>query len=859
MTQVGSGQGPSTEKEPTRFSWKGFVGASVFSYLVSRAVMGGSWYPPVVFLVVFVVVVAVRHGRQGPMVGVREVRREAVHLKPLTDRLKRAMELGEAGDLAAAVELIDSVAAHPATERLPLVAANVAMLRSDIAVAQGDLPTAEREAVAAVRHHEQGTNRSTWSEALEKLGKIQLTMGRNEDAHRTLTQALEVGGGFMFRLSRVRVELYLTNLAFDADDIPRATEHATAARKLAAKWRCGPQQASACDMLAILALRENRTEDAARLTAEAARVLGHGDSALPHRVRHLIATALVAHAQGNEQEALAAYLAMMRGVAELRAGWGWRDAQTFYVDLYSEHEFAAYATAHTLHRSGDQRAVEAFALLLELGNRTALRRMLRGELVLRTPDDIEQEGMAEIVGLLTTLAGAEGTTPPEAARAAEVHTPTSPPGAGRQQVAQAYERLETLVSLRFRWALSASDEGRTEDPRAYAKRWNSHVLQVRLVGDGRTNCVAGLWTDPDGIQHPFLHPVEGAAGVLLGEVTGVEDLRPGPTPPTKAQIMPDSADGETEGVRAEAPDWRTTPRCRHLTVRDTTPWATLARLLLPPGLVGLLLNTSPAGAVPKLLVVPDSRLWRVPWTALSVEPDDPEGYVLDRAVLAMLPSLSLADSAAPGGDERATGVVGNRAFAYLAGVNAEGLDLERNALDAAYGTEVVHARTAAELLTVLGPDSPGFSVGAASVHGNDSPGLAHALRLDRRTQLSAARMLTLRFPRTLLINACLSAELDERRGTDPLGIPTVALCRGAETVIGGIFPLPDGRAKNPRDSHPTARILAILYRLLAEGVPPSTALRTAQRQYRAEVGPVPPRLWAGLVSITTTFEDPHRT
>ncbi|MEU8845294.1 CHAT domain-containing protein [Streptomyces sp. NPDC048564] len=114
-------------------------------------------------------------------------------------------------------------------------------------------------------------------------------------------------------------------------------------------------------------------------------------------------------------------------------------------------------------------------------------------------------------------------------------------------------------------------------------------------------------------------------------------------------------------------------------------------------------------------------------------------------------------------------------------------------------------------------------------------------------------------PRTLLINACLSAELDERRGTDPLGIPTVALCRGAETVIGGIFPLPDGRAKNPRYSHPTARILAILYRLLATGVPPSTALRSAQRQYRAEVGPVPPRLWAGLVSITTTFEDPHRT
>ncbi|MFJ8078533.1 CHAT domain-containing protein [Streptomyces sp. NPDC096176] len=839
-------------------SWKTLVGVAAFSYLVSRAVMGGSWLLPAVFLVVLVVVALVRNGRRPQMAGMDELRREAVHVEPLTNRLARAMELGQAGDLAAAMELVDSVAAHPATARLPLLAANVAMLRSDLAVAQGDLPTAEQEALAAVRHHEQGANRSTRSEAWEKLGKIQLVLGRNEEAYRTLTQAVEVGGGDMYKLSRVRAELFLANIAFDADDVPRAIEHATTGRKLAAKWRCRPQLVSACDMLAVLALAEDRIDDAARWTAEAAQVLGHDDCALPHRVRHLIATALVARAQGDDKGALDAYLLMMRGVSDLRAGWGWRDAQTYYVDLYSEHEFAAYTTAHALHLRGDEHALDAYASLLDLGSRTALRRMLRGELAVRTPDDIEQDGMAEIVGLLTTLAGAEGTSAPEAARAAEVQAPPVHPGVGRQQVARAYERLETLVSLRFRWALSAADDGPAGDPREYARRWSSHVLNVRLVGDGSNTCVAGLWTAPDGTRHPFLHPVEGASGVLLGEITGIDDLRSGTAQETPPQSAPD-APGETEGVRAEAPDWRTSPRCRHLTVRDTAPWAALARLLLPPGLVTLLRDTDPAGAVPKLLVVPDPRLWRVPWAALSVAPVDPEGYVLDRAVLAMLPSLSLmdgrqsADGSLPGG-----GAEGG-AFTYLAGVNAEGLDLERAALDAAYGTGVVHTRTPTELLTALAPGGAGFALGAASVHGDDSPGLAHALRLDRRTRLSAARMLTLRFPRTLLVNACLSAELDERRGTDPLGIPTVALCRGAETVIGGMFPLPDGRANNPRYSHPTARILAVLYQLLAEGMPPSTALRTAQRRFRAEVGlSAPPRLWAGLVSITTTFDDCQR-
>lgn len=859
MGEAGHGHEPKIDDTRRRVSWKFLAAVAVFSYLISRALRGGSWYPPLVLLVLGVVVLTVRHIRDTSMVGMGQLLREATVAEPLMKRLTRADQLSLAGEVAAAVELLDSVAADPATRRFPLLAAHVAMKRSDFAVGQGDLATAESEAIAAVRHHEKGRNRSAHSEALEKLGKIQLILGRNDEADATVTQAVAVGGGHMFRISRVRAELYLANLAFDQDDVPQAAEHAMTARTLAAKWHCYPQHAGACDLLAVVALAENRVADAATWTAEADRALSREGSTSPHRVRHLIATALVAHGQGDETGALAAYLQMMRGVAELRTGWGWRDAQAYYVDLYSEHEFAAYTTAHALYQSGDHQALDAFASLLDLGSRTALRRMLRGELVSRTPDDLEEDGMGEIVGLLTTLAGAEATSSgPEGALIAEVQSAPARPEETSGQVARAYERLETLVSLRFRWAIEVDGDAPVADPRTYADRWNSHVLHARLVSNGQETSVVGLWTTPDGTRLPFLHPVQGAAAALLGDVAGIESLRSGRKPVTPPE--PDTT-GETEGVRAEAPDWRRTPRHRHLASRDVLPWAALARLLLPPGLLELLDDADPRGAVPKLLVVPDSSLWRVPWAALSVAPDDPDGYVVDRSVLAMSPSLSLMEGQqqTPRPASGTEGGVPGRAFTFLSGVNAEGLDLERAALDAAYGTGVVHARTPGQLLSLLDPDGVDFVVGAASVHGNDRPGLAHALHLDRHTTLSAARMLTLRFPRTLLFNACLSAELDERRGTDPLGIPTVALCRGAETVIGGIFPLPDGKGKNPLYSHPTARILAALYQLLAEGVAPATALRTAQRQFRAEVGPVPPLLWAGLVSITASFDDPPNT
>jgi hypothetical protein len=71
---------------------------------------------------------------------------------------------------------------------------------------------------------------------------------------------------------------------------------------------------------------------------------------------------------------------------------------------------------------------------------------------------------------------------------------------------------------------------------------------------------------------------------------------------------------------------------------------------------------------------------------------------------------------------------------------------------------------------------------------------------------------------------------------EPLGLPLVALSRGAEGVVGGLWLLPDD---------PTARILGFLYERIRTGVPLARALRDAQLAYAALPG-VEVWEWAGL-------------
>lgn len=768
--------------------------------------------------------------------------------------VNRADALAVAGDIAAAVEILDTVAASPAIRRAPLLAAGYRLVRGAIAEAQGDLQRAEDEMTGAVEIFESRWDRSAHSEALEKLGKIQVLRGRNSEAYRTFTRALQVGGGRMYRLSRVRTELYLTNIAWDTGDKEAAVGHAMATRDLARRWDCHAQHGMACDVLAFAAVDGERLDEASAWVAEAGQAFERGAASSPVRLRHEMALALVADARGDQRGALEHYVRMMTYVAELRAGWGWRHAQAHFVDLYSVHEAAAFRIADHLHQRGDRDAVTGIAALLDLGSRTALRRMLRGEILDEEPADLGGTELQDIVQVLGGIAAREGAILGDAVAPTSVPVLTTGPGAGAADPVSPYERLETLVSLRFRHSMEPSADACTQDVRPSAVRWDTHVLQMRILSDGESVQLAGLWTTPQGRREPYLHEVTAAQAKLLEDVTGNpgaltgagQATAPPPAAGTPAPQLP-------EGVRADAPRWETTPRYLHLISHRTTAWAELAEILLPADLLTLLRGVDPDGVVPKLLLVPDQFLWRLPWAALQVVPGDPDGYLVDRVVPATLPSLSLlgeTDEPAPHGPRRAV--------AYLAGVNPGGIEIERRALAEAYGSDLTATDEPAAFLSAFAADGPRPAVAMATVHGNDRPGLAHALSLARGVALSAAQMLTLRFPPILMINACLSAELDRRRGTDPLGIPTVALCRGARTVIGGIFPLPDGEAGNPAWSHSTAAVLALLYPLIAGGVAPSSALRAAQRQWRRERGWTPPLLWAGLVSITTRLDDPDR-
>jgi hypothetical protein len=209
--------------------------------------------------------------------------------------------------------------------------------------------------------------------------------------------------------------------------------------------------------------------------------------------------------------------------------------------------------------------------------------------------------------------------------------------------------------------------------------------------------------------------------------------------------------------------------------------------VLPAGLVDLLRAVRPNAPdddIPLIMFSTDSQLWPVPWSALLL--DDDGTRIGDRATVALLPSCSLLGQDDP--DPRVTA-----AASYLHGVDGDGLALERRSLQAAWPAGVREIADPDELVESLA-DGDEFGVLTMSVHGDNRPGLAHSLILDpvRAKRLSAGRMMSMRFPRTVVVGACFSGDLDRRVGTDPTGIPAVMLCRGASTVIGGIFPLSDG-------------------------------------------------------------------
>ncbi|MEV4824188.1 CHAT domain-containing protein [Micromonospora sp. NPDC049274] len=761
---------------------------------------------------------------------------------------------GEArrGELAAARELQDRAANHPAVRKYPKVLHSIAMQRAAWALGQGDHALAERQFKAAVEYLRKHPDRSALGEALLGLGNLYLAQERYAEARASMTEAIDVAGGKMYRLNRVRIEYNLAVICVQTDDTEAALSHALEARTLSRQWGALTVLGNACDLLAGLAAETGRPAEADTYLAEAAEAYRQDDAGPHVWIRHHLARATVFTLTGDEVRALDAYLLMIRLLSEVRAGWGWRDAQAHLTRVMGEQELTAVRLAHERYDRGDESAVDFLAEVMDLSSRTALRQVLRGGIA---ADDRADDIQPDLVRLLGEIASYEDAISGQQTGQPVANQPDDLEQKKSVSLA-AYERLESLVSIRFRRMFQGTAPQASGAPAGRIPP-GSHLLQARLFDDDGSVVITGIWTSPDGVRVPYLHTATDRQASIIRDFIVQAPRRLAGVEGGAGESVDGAAGALPTAFRAQNGEWGTSRHFRRLRTPKWGQWSELAALLLPPGLLTILGRSDPDGDVPHLLIVPDPVLWRVPWAVLAVRNDGADRFLADHAILSYLPSLALLEDTAADVEQQSHG----RAAAYLADVNADGIRMEEEALTSAYGDAVEFLPTPEALLSVLrdrGTRSP-LRLLAVSVHGNGSPGLAHALKLTDGTELSAARMLALRFPPLLLINACLSADLDQRQGTDPLGIPTVALCRGAETVLGGLFPLPDGTAGNPEYSHATATILSHLYGLLSSGVPPSIALRRAQRRWRESRPEAPPVFWAGLVALGVDSRIPAGT
>lgn len=274
----------------------------------------------------------------------------------------------------------------------------------------------------------------------------------------------------------------------------------------------------------------------------------------------------------------------------------------------------------------------------------------------------------------------------------------------------------------------------------------------------------------------------------------------------------------------------------------------LSHSLLPMELVAYLAErTETIGGPPaRLLIVPDAHVWNVPWAALVARPmSQADERLADIAVLSQIPALIMANSGSskvrarrealhPGKDD---------VIAYFNGV--EGTEHESEVLNGFFGnryTKFTDAHTFISALTHPADDQARLCT--ISVHGDQTGGLNHSLRLNAKTDLTAAQFIGARLPEILVIGACWSSRVNSNPDHHALGLTTLALTQGSNHIISGSYPLPDTSPTGMMS--PTAEFLGDLYELLAVH-DPALALHHA-RQLRRN-GPV--HMWAGLAHTTS--------
>jgi tetratricopeptide (TPR) repeat protein len=258
-------------------------------------------------------------------------------------------------------------------------------------------------------------------------------------------------------------------------------------------------------------------------------------------------------------------------------------------------------------------------------------------------------------------------------------------------------------------------------------------------------------------------------------------------------------------------------------------WEQLGTFLLPDQAIWRGTPDGPAG----VLICPDPRLWQVPHAALTRG-----GVALaEVAEVTLTPSLRTSQLLR----ERA----GQRARAEPVTARPAGSVLD----EALPGHETELAALSAwpaglRRLASVADLADGGPLGLLYVSGHgDKPGA--------RTELGPAR-LTLdslasrELPPVVLLNGCWSGTTEGRFGQDPLSLAVGGLIGGADVVIAGI-----GRIGSMSSAHVAARTL----KLIQQGRPAGSALRTAQTEVKYGHPELTAFEWAGLTAVGTSY--PH--
>lgn len=227
-----------------------------------------------------------------------------------------------------------------------------------------------------------------------------------------------------------------------------------------------------------------------------------------------------------------------------------------------------------------------------------------------------------------------------------------------------------------------------------------------------------------------------------------------------------------------------------------------------------------------VFIIPSGKLWAVPWAALEVGGEK----LVEVAAVSLLPSLALL--------KPARSVSGIGSLGYW--TSPAGVERERRTLAAAF-PPLDEPQTADGLLETL-ERSDRYAAAVLGVHGQARRGLGHYLDLHHGRRLSAARLLTCRLPPLLGLGACWSGRADFTPGSEPIGLASVALSRGASAVVAGLFAVADDPGVEQ-----AGQILAATYRGVGEGAPAPLALQEAQLDYLAANPLSTIRDWAGFV------------